>query len=52
MIEFEIDALVDVLKLSDADTDKLADSLGVVETDAAATDCDSLVEAEVLAVVD
>lgn len=52
MIEFETDALLDVLKLSDVDIDKLADSLGVIETEAAATDCDSLPESEGLAVVD
>jgi hypothetical protein len=56
-MEFETDALVDALKLSDVDTDRLADSLGVMESEAAAlptvesagTDCESVAESEVRA---
>ena len=53
MIESETDALVDALKLSDVDRDRLADSLGVVETEAAALPTpESLVAPESLEAVE
>jgi hypothetical protein len=53
LIESEVDALVDALKLSDVDADKLADSLGVMEAEAAVIPtAESLVEVDPLVVVE